>query len=90
MKIVRCNEGDYATLAGIWERSVRATHGFLREEHFQGIKAALIPLYHSSSVIIRHISGMIHNSSWKVTIRPVTYRFLWLMAYSYPPIQRFP
>ena len=48
MKIVRCNEGDYATLAGIWERSVRATHGFLREEHFQGIKDALIPLYFPS------------------------------------------
>lgn len=48
MEIVRCNEGDYATLAGIWERSVRATHGFLREEHFQGIKAALILLYFPS------------------------------------------
>lgn len=48
MKILRCNEGDYATLAGIWERSVRATHGFLREEHFEGIKGALVPLYFPS------------------------------------------
>lgn len=48
MEIVRCNEGDYATLAGIWERSVRSTHGFLREEHFEGIKGALVPLYFPS------------------------------------------
>lgn len=44
-KIVRCNEDDYAALAGIWERSVRATHGFLTEEDFNGIKTALIPDY---------------------------------------------
>ena len=31
MEIVRCNEKDYETLAGIWERSVKATHSFLKE-----------------------------------------------------------
>lgn len=45
MEIVRCNEGDYKTLAGIWERSVMATHNFLKEEDFNEIKAALIPDY---------------------------------------------
>ena len=45
MEIVRCNEKDYETLAGIWERSVMATHSFLKEEDFNEIKAALIPDY---------------------------------------------
>lgn len=45
MKIVRCNEDDYRTLAAIWERSVMATHDFLKEEYFNEIKAALIPDY---------------------------------------------
>lgn len=45
MEIVRCNEKDYETLAGIWERSVMATHDFLKEEDFNEIKAALIPYY---------------------------------------------
>lgn len=41
-KIVKCNERDYDTLVRIWERSVRATHGFLNEVE---IKTALIPDY---------------------------------------------
>lgn len=45
MEIVRCTEEDYETLAGIWERSVMATHSFLKEEDFFEIKAALIPDY---------------------------------------------
>lgn len=45
MEVVRCNEDDYEALAGIWERSVRATHSFLKEEDFNEIKAALIPDY---------------------------------------------
>jgi putative acetyltransferase len=45
MEIVRCNEKDYETLAGIWERSVIATHSFLKEDDFFEIKAALIPDY---------------------------------------------
>lgn len=45
MEIVKCNEKDYKTLAGIWERSVMVTHYFLKEEDFNGIKAALIPDY---------------------------------------------
>ena len=45
MEIVRCNEDDYATLAGIWERSVIATHDFLKGEDFNEIKSALIPDY---------------------------------------------
>lgn len=45
MEIVGCNEEDYETLAGIWERSVMATHNFLKEEDFNAIKAALIPDY---------------------------------------------
>lgn len=45
MEIVRCTEEDYETLAGIWERSVIATHSFLKEEDFNEIKAALIPDY---------------------------------------------
>lgn len=45
MEIVRCTEKDYETLAGIWERSVMATHGFLKTENFNEIKAALIPDY---------------------------------------------
>lgn len=45
MEVVRCNENDYETLAGIWERSVSATHSFLKEKDFNEIKAALIPDY---------------------------------------------
>ena len=45
MEIVRCTEEDYETLAGIWERSVIATHNFLKEEDFNEIKAALSPDY---------------------------------------------
>lgn len=44
-RIVRCTEDDYRTLAGIWERSVRATHLFLSEEDIEEIKPALIPEY---------------------------------------------
>lgn len=45
MEIVRCTEKDYETLAGIWERSVMATHDFLKNDDFTEIKAALIPDY---------------------------------------------
>ena len=45
MEIVKCNEADYETLAGIWERSVLATHSFLRVEDFNEIKTMLIPNY---------------------------------------------
>lgn len=45
MEIVRCAEKDYETLAGIWKRSVLATHSFLKEDDFNEIKAALIPDY---------------------------------------------
>lgn len=43
--IVRCDENDYETLVGIWERSVHATHDFISEEVFEEIKSALIPDY---------------------------------------------
>lgn len=45
MEIVKCNEADYETLARIWERSVMATHSFLRVEDFNEIKTVLIPEY---------------------------------------------
>lgn len=45
MEIVRCNGKDYKTLAGIWERSVMATHNFLKEEDFNEIKVVLISEY---------------------------------------------
>lgn len=45
MEIIRCTEEDFETLAGIWERSVMATHNFLKREDFNEIKAALIPDY---------------------------------------------
>ena len=45
MEIVRCTEEDFETLAGIWERSVMATHNFLKREDFNEIRAALIPDY---------------------------------------------
>ena len=45
MEIVRCTEEDYGTLTGIWERSVMATHDFLKEEDFNEIKATLITNY---------------------------------------------
>ena len=48
MEIVRCDEEDYGMLAGIWERSVMATHNFLKREDFDEIKAALIPDYFPS------------------------------------------
>lgn len=45
MEIVRCYEDDYRTLADIWERSVSASHKFLKEKDFNEIKEALIPAY---------------------------------------------
>lgn len=45
MEITRCTEADYEILAGIWERSVKASHDFLAENDFNSIKASLIPLY---------------------------------------------
>lgn len=45
MEIVRCNDKDYETLAGIWERSVMATHVFLKKDDFNEIQATLIPDY---------------------------------------------
>lgn len=45
MEIVKCTEENYETLTGIWERSVMATHDFLREKDFNEIKVALIPDY---------------------------------------------
>ena len=45
IRIVACTEKDYATLAGIWERSVRATHTFLTDDIIDEIKEALIPEY---------------------------------------------
>lgn len=45
MEIVRCNEQDFEMLAGIWERSVMATHDFLKEEDFNEIKITLIHVY---------------------------------------------
>lgn len=44
-KIVKCNEHDYTTLAGIWKRSVVATHKFLTKEAINEIESALIPDY---------------------------------------------
>lgn len=44
-EIVKCSVTDYPTLAGIWERSVRATHSFLSEEDITEIREALLPVY---------------------------------------------
>lgn len=44
-QIIKCSVDDYTTLAGIWERSVRATHFFLDENAINDIKEALIPKY---------------------------------------------
>ncbi|MDE5751698.1 MAG: GNAT family N-acetyltransferase [Duncaniella sp.] len=44
-EITRCSDKDYLTLVEIWERSVRATHFFLREEDIIEIKSSLVPLY---------------------------------------------
>ena len=44
-KIVNCSDADYETLAGIWERSVRASHDFLDYTAIIEIKAALTPHY---------------------------------------------
>lgn len=44
-KIVKCNQNDYESLIGIWERSVKATHEFLDETSIYEIKEALIPDY---------------------------------------------
>lgn len=44
-EITRCSNKDYLTLVEIWERSVRATHFFLREEDIIETKSSLVPLY---------------------------------------------
>lgn len=43
--IVTCGSGDYGTLAGIWERSVRATHDFLSEADIASIGGLLVRDY---------------------------------------------
>ena len=43
--IIKCDKDDYDVLAGIWERSVRASHFFLSEEVINEIREALIPDY---------------------------------------------
>lgn len=45
MVIVECGEGEYGALAQIWERSVRATHGFLTEEAIREIGREIVPVY---------------------------------------------
>lgn len=44
-RIEPCNENDYQTLVGIWERSVRATHEFLTEKDIMEIQESLISKY---------------------------------------------
>lgn len=50
MEITKCNEKDYDVLAGIWERSVSATHNSLSEAVFNEIKAALVPIIFPMSI----------------------------------------
>ena len=45
IQIVRCAREAWPTLALIWERSVRATHGFLAEEDFREIRERLLSDY---------------------------------------------
>ena len=45
VKISEYNSTDYTELVEIWERSVRASHGFLDENAIMDIKQALIPDY---------------------------------------------
>ena len=45
VKISEYNSTDFSVLVEIWERSVRASHGFLDEKAIMEIKQALIPDY---------------------------------------------
>ena len=45
MRIMQCGKADYAALAGIWERSVRATHDFLSQDSIKEIGKALLSDY---------------------------------------------
>lgn len=45
LKIEKCGENCYRTLVKIWERSVRATHGFLTDDAISAIREALVPNY---------------------------------------------
>lgn len=45
MEVAACGKDDYAVLAGVWERSVRATHDFLSEADIASIGASLVPDY---------------------------------------------
>lgn len=40
-EIIKCTADDYAELAAIWERSVRATHGFITEDDITAIRHQL-------------------------------------------------
>lgn len=40
-EIIKCTTDDYAELAAIWERSVRATHGFITEDDITEIRHQL-------------------------------------------------
>ena len=48
VKISEYNSTDYSVLVEIWERSVRASHGFLDDKAIMEIKQALIPNYFPS------------------------------------------
>lgn len=44
-RIEPCNKKDYQTLVVIWERSVKSTHEFLKENDIVNIRESLIPIY---------------------------------------------
>lgn len=44
-EIIKCTADDYAELAAIWERSVRATHGFITENDITEIRQLLTSDY---------------------------------------------
>lgn len=55
IEIKQCESTVYPELAGIWERSVRATHTFLNEEDIVEIRDALIPVYFPNTNLYRII-----------------------------------
>lgn len=68
MVIAKCEKKDYEVLAGIWERSVRATHNFLSEEDFRKIRAALIPEYFPNVALYTISDG--DSSAGFIGLRP--------------------
>ena len=56
MIVEACRE-DYEALAGVWERSVRATHHFLKEEDIRHFRERIVGCYFPQVELWKYVEG---------------------------------